>query len=210
MPYFKNDIINILLIHIPKTGGSSLEYYISNKFNIPLDKDSLFGSPRKLSFKGIQSTLQHMTYSTIIKYNNYFNIDFNNINIIAIVRNPYNRIMSDLFYLRKINKNSTKEMVYFEIKKFIEKSPTNNDNHNLPQYLYITDENKNLINNIKILHTETLILDMNKLGFTDFNIINNKNLQKINYEDYLNDMSINLINEYYEYDFIIFNYDKKK
>jgi hypothetical protein len=147
-----------------------------------------------------------MTYSTIVKYNNYFNINFNNITIITIVRNPYNRIMSDLFYLKRINKNSTKERVYSEIKKFIEEPATKKDNHNLPQYLYVTDENKNLINNLKILRTETLMVDMKKLGFTDFNIITNKNPEKINYEDYLNDMSIDLINKYYEYDFIKFNY----
>jgi hypothetical protein len=209
MPYFKNNQINLLFIHIPKTGGSSIEMYFSNKFNIPLNKDCLFVKNRDPSFKGIESTLQHMTYSTIVKYNNYFNINFNNITIITIVRNPYNRIMSDLFYLKRINKNSTKERVYSEIKKFIEEPATKKDNHNLPQYLYVTDENKNLINNLKILRTETLMVDMKKLGFTDFNIITNKNPEKINYEDYLNDMSIDLINKYYEYDFILFNYDKK-
>lgn len=41
MPYFKNDTINILFIHIPKTGGTSLEEYFSSKFNIKLNKYSL-------------------------------------------------------------------------------------------------------------------------------------------------------------------------
>ena len=42
MPYFKDNNINILFIHIPKTGGSSLEVYFSKKFNIPLNNKSLF------------------------------------------------------------------------------------------------------------------------------------------------------------------------
>ena len=42
MPYFKNDNINTLFIHIPKTGGSSLECYFSSKFNIKLNNISLY------------------------------------------------------------------------------------------------------------------------------------------------------------------------
>jgi hypothetical protein len=42
MPYFHNNNTNTLIIHIPKTGGTSLEYYFSNKYNIPLNNDSLF------------------------------------------------------------------------------------------------------------------------------------------------------------------------
>ena len=38
MPYFTKNNTNILFIHIPKTGGSSLEKYFSNKYDIPLDK----------------------------------------------------------------------------------------------------------------------------------------------------------------------------
>lgn len=42
MPYFKNNNVNILFIHIPKTGGSSVENYFSSKFNIPLNNTSLY------------------------------------------------------------------------------------------------------------------------------------------------------------------------
>ena len=34
----------------------------------------------------------------MVKYSKIFNIDFDNIKIISIVRNPYERLVSDLFY----------------------------------------------------------------------------------------------------------------
>ena len=209
MPYFKNNKINLLFIHIPKTGGSSLEKYFSVKFNIPLNKKSLMSTEDIRNFADkpeINSSLQHLTYDTIIKYKDFFKIDENNIKILSVVRNPYNKIMSDLFYLKKINVNSTKEEVYEKMKIYLQE---NYDNHITPQYKFITNENEELIENLTIIHTETLNKDMEKLGYKDFNIKMNMNPNNVNYDKYLNDDSIKLINENYKKDFEILNYNKK-
>jgi hypothetical protein len=209
MPYFKNNKINLLFIHIPKTGGSSLEKYFSVKFNIQLSKKSLMSTEdiREFSDKPeINSSLQHLTYNTIIKYKDFFKIDENNIQILSVVRNPYNKIMSDLFYLKKINVNSTKEEVYEKMQIYLQE---NYDNHITPQYKFITNENEELIENLTIIHTETLNKDMEKLGYKDFNIKMNMNPNNVNYDKYLNDNSIKLINENYKKDFEILNYNKK-
>ena len=209
MPYFKNNKINLLFIHIPKTGGSSLENYFNVKFNIPLNKKSLMSTEdiREFSDKhDINSSLQHLTYNTIIKYKDFFKIDETNIKIITIVRNPYDKLMSDLFYLKKINISSTKEEVYEKIKIYLQE---NYDNHITPQYKFITNDDENLIDNIVLLHTETLNEDMHKLGYRDFNIKMNMNPNDVNYQEYLNNDSINLINEIYKKDFEILNYNKK-
>ena len=172
MPYFKNNNINILFIHIPKTGGTSLETYFSSKFNIPLNNTSLFeyiDNQTKLNENMlINSSLQHITYNQIVKYNKVFNIDFNNIKIITIVRNPYERIISDLFFLKKINLHTSKEEVFNIINEYL--LSDNYDNHNIPQHLFLKDDNKELITNIHILKTENLINDMKDLGYNDFNI----------------------------------------
>jgi hypothetical protein len=209
MPYFKNNKINLLFIHIPKTGGSSLEKYFSVKFNIPLSKKSLMSTEDIRDFADkpeINSSLQHLTYGTIIKYKDFFKIDENNIQILSVVRNPYNKIMSDLFYLKKINVNSTKEEVYEKMQIYLQE---NYDNHITPQYKFITNENEELIENLTIIHTETLNDDMCKLGYKDFNIKMNMNPNNVNYYKYLNDDSIKLINENYKKDFEILNYNKK-
>ena len=208
MPYFKNNEINLLFIHIPKTGGTSLENYFKNKYNIELNSNSLHGE--KLKPIKVNSSLQHMTYNTIIEI---LGIDFinNSLQIITIIRNPYDRMISDLFYFNKIRDTSTTSEVFNKIKEYLN-SDDMYDNHKLPQSSFITDESNNLINNITILHTETLTNDMINLGYTDFNVIDNNNtnsFSKQNYDKYLNNDSIELINNYYENDFKILNFTKK-
>lgn len=211
MPYFKNDNVNILLIHIPKTGGTSLELYFSYKYNIPLNNESLFNFLDKTIKKDnnivINSSLQHVTYQTMLQYNYFFKINFDNIKIITIVRNPYERIISDLFFLRKINVDTSKNETFNIIKEYLKSD--NLDNHNIPQYMFVTNNNKEIIPNIHILHTNTLTTDMINLGYEDFNIHKYANkLKPEEYYNYLNEESIKLINDFYDYDFTLFNYNK--
>jgi hypothetical protein len=208
MPYFNNDDINLLFIHIPKTGGTSLEIYFSSKFNIKLNEKSLFNVyPNKNTLtSNTNSSLQHLTYNQIIKNEKVLNIDFNNIKIITIVRNPYERIISDLFWYKLIDSNTSKDKVFNIINNYLISNKY--DNHNIPQHHFITDVNKVLIPNIHILKTENLTNNMINLGYTDFNNLNNKNKHKLNYYNYLNEKSIELINYFYNLDFILFNYKK--
>jgi hypothetical protein len=210
MPYFKNNNVNVLFIHIPKTGGSSLECYFSSKFNIPLNNKSLFLGLKEefTKYLTLNSSMQHMPYKVIFNNRKLFNINFNNIKIITIVRNPYERIMSDLFYLSKITIDTSKEQVFNIIQTHLSSEPKIVDNHNIPQFNYILDENNKILSNIHILHTETLTNDMHNLGYTDFNTYANSNPNKVNYYDYLNNDFIKLINDFYNLDFEFFNYTK--
>lgn len=209
MPYFKNNKTNVLFIHIPKTGGSSLEAYFSKKYNIPLDSKALYMWSDKEQNKKItiNSSLQHTTYQTIIKYKSAFNIETNGITIITIVRNPYERLISDLFHWKKIVQDTSKETVFQVIKTYLLNDDL--DNHNIPQYVFITNDNKKIIHNIHVLHTETLKTNMHNLGYTDFDNRDNTNSINVDYYKYLNNDSIKLINDFYDYDFTLFNYTKQ-
>ena len=208
-PKYSNNSLDlpkhILYIHIPKTGGSSFENYLNTKY-----KQSLFGAQIYNIFtineyKDI--TLQHQFYNTIYKYKDIVNVNFDNeLKIITIVRNPYNRLVSDLFYNNLINKYTNVLKVYCILRDYIYSN--NYDNHNVPQYKFITNENDELINDIIIFRTETLTNDIINYGFTDYNNrIDNKGIEdNKNYLNYLNSDSINLINQFYKKDFELFNY----
>lgn len=212
MPYFKNDNINILFIHIPKTGGSSFETYLSKKYNIKLNYNSLFSSFTNTilpdNLKNI--SLQHQTYNNIKKYSDILKINFTNIKIISFVRNPYERIISDLFFWNLIDKNTDINIIPNIILKYIKENPNKYDNHNIPQNKFLVNEDNKLYSDIIIIKMENLNEELIKNGFNDFQ---NKHEQKnkygkLNYYNYLNKESIKLINNHYAKDFELFNYKK--
>jgi len=205
MPYFHNNEVNLLFIHIPKTGGCSIDEYFKKKYNINFDEKSLC-TPNGKRFNDV--SYQHQPYIDIYNNNNIFNVNFNNIKIMTVVRNPYNRIVSDLFFLKLINIDTTPNEVYLKIK---DKYLVNKyDNHPLPQYKFIVDEKDNLIENIIIIKNENLDQSMKNLGYKDFNMRANVNklIKDKKYIDYLNKDSIKLINKFYHKDFVYFKYNK--
>jgi len=204
MPYYKD--IDLLLIHIPKTGGTSVEVYFKKSSNQTLF--SLYPNNDILPETCLRNvSLQHQTYNTIYTYRDLLKVDFNSkLKILTVVRNPYTRIISDLFFLDLIKQEYNSQVVYDIIKEYLYKDC--HDNHNIPQYKFIVDESNVLRDNIIILHTETLNIDMFNLGYTDFNSKKLVNPIEVNYYDYLNRKSIDLINSFYEKDFDMFKYNK--
>ena len=209
MPYYKNK--NILFIHIPKTGGTSIENFFFKKFNVIPCFQSLYSDGQVL--KEIPYSLQHSTFNDIKINNKYFNINFNNLTIISSVRNPYDRIISHLFFKKLIKKDENPKIVEQLLENLlIRKNYFKYDNHITPQYIFII--NKNIIlKKCIILKMENLQSNMNRIGYNDFNFFENvsnqyeyNNIHNIKYFKYLNDKSINLINNFYKYDFLIFNY----
>jgi hypothetical protein len=87
--------------------------------------------------------------------------------------------------------------------------PYHYDNHRLPQHLFLVDETGNIPQNITIMKMETLTECMRNYGFSDFNVVKNKNnavMDNKKYQKYLNRNSMDLINQYYAKDFELLGY----
>jgi hypothetical protein len=95
----------IIYIHVPKTGGISVEDFLLKKFNHPRGIFTLTNGvgvlPIHTENRG-QSyyPLMHYPLKDIITIGSEFKID-NSWKIFSIVRNPYYKFISELFWFSK-------------------------------------------------------------------------------------------------------------
>ena len=139
MPYFYNRElgINVLLVHIPKTGGTSICHYFSQKYGIPLDNAAIYTPVKHDEDPGCK-TLQHYSYNQIMDQKEkevmpFSAIDLSGLQILTAVRNPYDRVVSDMFFFRLISSQTSPEH-FFEIlrDRYLGNSDNRNfDNHTL-------------------------------------------------------------------------------
>lgn len=76
---------NLLFVHIPKTGGTTIEYHLNSIQNA--NQGYFIDLNRK--------AIQHLT---ILEYRDYLNVNINNYLKFSIVRNPYNRLLSNYYW----------------------------------------------------------------------------------------------------------------
>ena len=214
---YNNDTINNLkFLHITKTGGTSIEEF-AIKLGIKWGKYDkvLLKQYKKEGFWHIP--LSYFETKTINKYNWF-----------TIIRNPYERVISEVNFLLKkehIQYNKVDINLYLNnilSNLLIDKNTINNEFvekndimfafHFIPIYFYTClDSNEKIIPNLKIIKFENLNEELNsyfqQLNIEEeFNIHENKNEQKcFEFED-LSIKNIKLINKVYKIDFNLFNY----
>lgn len=169
MPLFLNK--NIFFIHIPKTGGSSIERFISdNGGNM-----SLYGGDLKITING--HTPQHMTFKEIEK----LKLNFEDLKFFTVIRDPIDRTISEFFYIKKHRKKTFEVINNFDefLDMFLDLNNSSIfDNHNLSNYDYLLNNNNELEKNIKIFN----FLDINSIedflgfkGLSNYHLLKNEN-----------------------------------
>jgi hypothetical protein len=206
MPYFYNDRVHVLLLHIPKTGGTSINKYLCKKYEIPLNREALYSVKSGEFFKGISP--QHQFYSTIKENPEAFPVKWDSdpkMQIIASVRNPYHRAVSAMLFHAFITHDTTPVDFFDLLPRFLKANWV--DNHNAPQYKFVTLEDGSMAPGLQVIKTENLTDDMQQLGFTDFDLFINKCSEPHRpYMTYLDNRALKMINEHYKKDFELFGY----
>lgn len=187
---------NKIFVHIPKTGGSSLEYAILKKY-YPKELD--YSDTRKVEkyafkhfsiasfFEGAKKAkgpFAH-THRPISAYNSYFNLD--NFDSFAIIRNPIEQAIS-LYNQQRFHALS-KGLTYPSLNDWFldkDKHGLSNNHHWLDQYSYIFIGNEVKINKIFLYERYSEAQDYVEKAF-DVKIDRNLKLWETKYTDQILD-----------------------
>jgi hypothetical protein len=237
----------LYFIHIPKSAGTSIAEIFYKHLN--MDIGFSYYKYKNKHLKTFHLLDENIKNSITLKFNpwhipfSFFNRDhknhiLKNYKIFAIVRNPFDRIISEYgFWIKyyKLHKNdkylynfinelkeiyNTFEANPQNLNNFIQKVLGNNkyeyelDGHLIPMYKYVYVNKTELI--AEILKYENLNIEFNKFIKNnninlpkDSLLVTHSNTSGIQLtRKHLDDKSIKLIQEYYKKDFELFGYDK--
>jgi len=238
----------LYFIHIPKTAGSSIAELFLEKLNIEVGygyykyqnkhlKTSDLLDENLKDPKLLNLSAWHIPFSFLNK--KYQNDILKNYKIFAVVRNPFDRIISEYGFWIKYYNNNKNKYFNFTLKKikeiyntfeatpqnlnnFIHKVLGNNkyeyelDGHLIPMYKYVYINKTELIADIlkyENLNTEfNYFIENNKIKIAKDSLLKihvNKSGTQLT-RKHLDNKSIKLIQEYYKKDFEIFEYDINK
>jgi hypothetical protein len=216
-----------IFVHIPKTGGSSVEEFIMNQYGYTRNECLLihgFGIDLSLGEKDlVPYPMMHYRLKTILRIAEANKVQINDSwTIFSIVRNPYYKFLSDLFFSPFSNFKYNYHMLPDNAKAMYLDScvdeyfnhPAENSYHSyhsLEQYKFFEDVD---VNYQIFKFEEGLENIVKKLGFEIkekfphlLDIPSYLNLPKPNYSKMLTPHLVETINNKYSKDFKMFGYE---
>jgi hypothetical protein len=195
-----SDQHKVIFIHIPKTGGTSIEKSLNC-----LNHSSGYGVENG-------KAMQHYTWKDYKK--NYIN-RYNEYYKFSIIRNPYDKVLSDYYWLKnKITVDNFQNKTFDEYLDYCEHicknklySITHHHDHFIPQYKFIFDDDKKL--KVHEIFKFENFENVKKFMKSKYNCdINHENQNKVSNRIILSQKQKDRIYEIYMKDFKLLKYDK--
>jgi len=217
----------LIFIHIPRCAGTSITSYFAKRYGAPQLIGQYGGKNKPIAnaadttlsqLTGVSSIqipspefkmeipMQHLSVGMLRSYRDALGISFAfgaATRIICCVRHPYDRVISDMFYMKYINPKNTPEEVYTQLVAYLK---TPNNWRSALQLSYMLDEYGNVVKDIRVVKVEQLCSDMKSLGYVDFPASKNNHNPGEKYAKYLDADAKSLIYQAYEPDFRVFGY----
>lgn len=132
MPLYIKNEIQVLFIHIPKCGGTCVE---NNLTSSGWRQEFFIGDIKKSKLSSIRVPPQHFHSTIIQEIFDENKIDY----ILALVRNPFDRIKSEYFWRRERRETFDSPNVWLDkVFNAYTKSSDCFDNHIRPQHHFLT------------------------------------------------------------------------
>ncbi len=198
MPIFNVNNKRVLFIHIPKTGGTSIENWLSNFGEMQ------FYQPGIPTF--MKCTPQHLTFNdlTVLFNDDFFDVCF------AVVRNPYERLMSEYLFRTENQLKKFKRRVNFSdwLMLHLSKAKQNKhhfDNHLRPQTDFVNEE-------MNIFKVEDGLEEVTKFLKNELKLKSTKKIPQLNKskakKQFIWSVEVrNEVNRFYKNDFIQLQYE---
>ena len=214
-----NNAEKFMFIHPPKCAGTSIRLILRKAYNSYHDHPILEPFNMDLSKEGIKYiTSVHDTLSNFIRLNDdRYGVEgrFNKHEwfVFAVVRNPYDRLVS-YYHHQQVNLNKRKKDSFLftfndwicgeSFKKMVEELKTY-------KKMFHHDGELGINNYIRLENIESdAKIVFNKLGITEYNIPSHKhntNRTEYDYKKYYNEESREKVSELFEWDINYFGYN---
>lgn len=200
MPIFNINNKRVLFIHIPKAGGTSIENWLNNFGEMQ------FYQPGIPTF--MKCTPQHLTVNdlSILFGDNFFDLTF------AVVRNPYERLISEYLFRTANQLKNFKKRVDFSdwLMIHFNKAKSNKhhfDNHLRPQTDFINEQ-------INVFKLENGLEEVARYLKKELKISTSKKIPVLNKSKAERDLNWsvevrNAANQFYKNDFTQLHYEIK-
>ena len=192
----------IIFIHIPKTGGTSIERFFGVN-PVEFCKEKLSGLHTKHGW------LQHCT---LTEMETCFDIDINNFYSFTFVRNPWDKMVSSYFYELKWIKDKKLNFLGY-VKNSPEINKYHNKAHRREQYQYIIDQSNepavNYIGRFENLQQDFDIV-CDKIGIPRQKLPHVNKTKHKHYTEYYDDETREIVAEKYKKDIEQYGYTFEK